>query len=120
MIESVHGLPSMLIDSIDSSARKMSPFLRRASISTSCSAQGCADIFDRDRGAILAPEQLVIHTPHQAIADRSVDGTLYLRIWRAVRAGMMDHVVNRLARQLRQVIAEQPRCCRVNKGHLVR
>ncbi len=63
-------------------------------------ADGRADIFDREAGAILAPEYLVIHTMDIAIAVGCMDGTILVRIPRPIGSRVMKQGMRALADDL--------------------
>ena len=67
------------------------------------------DVFDREAGAVLAPEDFVRDANGVEIVEGVLDGALFGRVGAAVGAGVMDEVVHVAAENLLGFEAEHLR-----------
>ena len=73
------------------------------------SPQRSDGVFDGDRTAVFAPEDLIGYLIELAVAQRGVDATFHDWIRRSIGARVMHRLVCRLADQLGHIRAEHPR-----------
>src|SRR5277367_5920994 len=64
-------------------------------------------IFNRDRGAVTPPQDLIVHAAALPLIECTVDGTFLHRIRGAVQLVVMDQIVHIAAQCLLRAVADQ-------------
>ncbi len=76
------------------------------------------DVFHGEGGAVLAPEDLVVHAHRLLGVERPLDGAILVSIGRAVRLGVVDQLVRVLADDLVHLVAEHAGAGLVAEGEI--